>query len=238
MRIIQISDSHLSLEKPERARELEACVRYINTIEPQPDVVVHTGDVAHDGHIEEYALARELLNELSAPYFVMAGNRDNRANLIQTFADGEHLRLDMPFVQYSVDAFDVQLVMADTMSTTSNKGNLCESRRAHLRELLKQDASKPTILFLHHPPFLVGVGPEPRNFEDWSIAEALLIELNGHDHIRGIFCGHVHRAFETSVGEVPARVVSCVVSDLRWDQSRYENLEHPIFATHTVTAAL
>ncbi|MGI9502218.1 MAG: metallophosphoesterase family protein, partial [Geminicoccaceae bacterium] len=76
MRIIQLSDSHISCDKPARAAELEVCISYINAMPQQPDVVVHTGDVAHDGLVEEYQIAKRLLDELSAPFFVMAGNRD------------------------------------------------------------------------------------------------------------------------------------------------------------------
>ncbi|MGI9388174.1 MAG: metallophosphoesterase, partial [Methyloligellaceae bacterium] len=94
MRIIQLSDSHLSNDKPSRAVELEACIAYIKSLQPQPDAIVHTGDIAHDGDVEEYETARRLLDRLTVPYFVLAGNRDNRSNLIKVFADGTHIRPD------------------------------------------------------------------------------------------------------------------------------------------------
>lgn len=231
MRIIQLSDSHLSGAKPARAAELKACIEHINMMQPQPDVVVHTGDIAHDGLVEEYTIAHRLLNGLSAPYFVLAGNRDNRRNLIKVFADGHHIRPDMDFVQYAIEDFAVRLIMVDTVSTRSNKGRLCEARLKHIEHMLTIDASRPAVLFLHHPPFKVGVGPEPQNFEAWSEAEALTTELKRHDHVRGLYCGHVHRAFETFVGKVPAGVVSSVVSDLRWDRPNASDPDLPVFKT-------
>lgn len=218
MRIVQISDSHISLDKPGRAGELAACVEHINALDPQPDVVVHTGDVAHDGHVEEYAIARRLLDGLDAPYFVLAGNRDDRRRLIDAFADGKHLSPGMDFAQYAVEDFPVRLIAADTQSGTSPKGRLCQDRLANLSALIARDSSRPAALFLHHPPFDVPVAPDPFQFEDRAEADALMRLLCGHPHIRGLYCGHVHRGYRTEIGAMEASVLSSLASDLRWDK--------------------
>ena len=44
----------------------------------QPDVVIHGGDIAHDGKLEEYRAAHDILKTLEAPLFVMPGNKDKR----------------------------------------------------------------------------------------------------------------------------------------------------------------
>ncbi|MDH3664285.1 MAG: metallophosphoesterase [Alphaproteobacteria bacterium] len=234
MRIIQLSDSHLSRDKPARAAELETCIDHINAMRPQPDVVVHTGDVAHDGLIEDYAVARKILDRLNAPYFVLAGNRDNRRNLIEVFADGHHLRSGMAFVQYPVEDFERRLIMIDTVSNRSNKGHLCAERLQHIDQMLAIDRSRPAVLFLHHPPFEVSVGPEPFHFGKRSEAEALIAACQGDERIGGIYCGHVHRAFETVVGGIGAHVVSSVASDVRWDKPNGQEHDRPVFAAHVV----
>ena len=238
MRILQLSDSHLSPKKPQRAAELEACVNTINALEPMPDLVVHTGDIAHDGQIDEYQTARNLLDRLSVPYFVLTGNRDRRGNLLEVFADGHHLRSDMEFVQYAVEDFDVRLIMIDSMSEATNRGHLCEARLEHIEQMVMADPSRPTVIFLHHPPFRVDVGPVPFNFEDWSEAEALLTICERLDHLRGFYCGHVHRSFETSIGPVPAFVLSCLASDLRWDHPNGPDGDHlPVFKMDDLSSA-
>ncbi|MGH1478682.1 MAG: metallophosphoesterase [Geminicoccales bacterium] len=227
MRIIQLSDSHISMTKPARIAELEAFVRHINELKRQPDAVVHTGDVAHDGLQNEYETAKQVLDNLSAPYFVLAGNRDHRGHLTKVFDDGDHLQSGMDFVQYAVDHLPVRLIMLDTVSLSSNKGGFCQQRQEHLRHLLAKDTSRPAALFSHHPPFPVAVGPEPKNFEDWQQAENLVAEIGRHDNIAGLFSGHVHRSFETEIDGVSASMISSVVSDLRWDQPK--NI--PVFRT-------
>ncbi|MGI9420364.1 MAG: metallophosphoesterase [Geminicoccaceae bacterium] len=235
MRIIQLSDSHLSCDKPTRIEELEACVRHINAMRPQPDVVVHTGDIAHDGLVDEYVIARHSLDQLAAPYFVLPGNRDDRGNLVKVFADNRSIRSDAEFVQYVVEDFDIRLIMIDTVSTESNKGHLCGKRLNHIEQMLMADASQSAVLFLHHPPFQVDVGPDPYNFEDWSDVEALMALCQRRDRLVGFHCGHVHRTFETSIRSAPASVVSSVASDLRWDSPNGPNSELPVFKLHSIS---
>jgi len=125
MLVAQISDSHISLDHPARLADLERCVDQVNALDPKPEIAVHTGDIVHDGLPAQYAAARQVLDRLQMPYFVLPGNRDKRPALIDAFADRVALRPDATFVQYAVDRFPVRLLCLDTLSTSSN----CESRR-------------------------------------------------------------------------------------------------------------
>lgn len=234
MRIIQISDSHISRDHPGRTADLETCIQYINAADPQPDVVVHTGDVAHDGLGEEYDIARQLLDNLYAPYFVLAGNRDNRHELIKVFADSHHVRLGIDFVQYSVEHFEARLICIDTVSENSNKGRLCQARLTHIESMLAADTSRPAVLFLHHPPFEASPAPDPLQFEAWADVEALTAQIGRHHQICGVFCGHVHRDVASAIGSVQASVVSCIASDLRKGKAVASDRDLPIFNTHCV----
>ena len=234
MRIVQIFDTHISRNNPARVADLEVCIDRINALDPKPDVVVHTGDVAHDGLAEEYATARAVLDTLTAPYFVIPGNRDNRHELIDAFADGRYIQKDMAYVQYAVEAFDTRLIFADTASVDSNKGRVCEQRMAEIAALLRADASRPIALFLHHPPFPVPVAPDPFQYESWSNAEQLAAEFARHPNVRGIFCGHVHRTFETALGSVDASTLTCVARDLRKGVTNDAERNRPVFKVHCI----
>ena len=217
MRIVQISDSHISLDRPARTAELERCIRHINDVDSKPDIVVHTGDIAHNGLAEEYKTARELLDNLSVPYIVLAGNRDSRSELLKAFADICHDPLDGRFVQYTVELAGIRLLCVDTVSDTSNKGRLCQTRLKHVEAVLTTEPSRPTVLLLHHPPFGVDVAPDPFQFEDWSEVEALQALIHQHHNVQAIYCGHVHREARAAIGPVAAHVATCIASDLRWD---------------------
>lgn len=232
MRIIQISDTHISREHPSRTADLERCIEAINALDQQPDLVVHTGDVAHDGLPEEYELARQVLARLSVPYLVLPGNRDNRQELIRAFQDGRHIRVGMDFVQYSVEARDARLVFLDTASRTSNKGRFCRDRLAQAERLLAADSARPTLVFLHHPPFEVGIIPDPFQFESWDDVRALEALLARHTEVRSVICGHIHRNADGAVGAVQASAITCTAVDLRKGDAGRDGL--PVFRTHYI----
>ena len=52
MIIAQISDTHIALDSPDadqRIRDFELTIADINALDPAPDVIVHTGDIVHNG---------------------------------------------------------------------------------------------------------------------------------------------------------------------------------------------
>ena len=89
MIIAQISDTHVALntrDADRRIRDFEVTIADINALDPAPDVIVHTGDIVHNGRQDEYAEAVAVLAKARAPVYVLAGNKDNRANLRNAFS--------------------------------------------------------------------------------------------------------------------------------------------------------
>lgn len=234
LRIVHLSDTHISRDKPQRLMDLQHCVQAINALPEQPDVVVHTGDIAHDALPEEYRDARQQLDKLNVPYYVMAGNRDNRAALLNEFSDKRYgLPLDGR-VQYSIEHSSVRLLMVDTVCEHSNKGQLCTERLAHLDAMLSADITKPTALFLHHTPFeAVGI-PDPYQYEDWSDVDRLAELLSKYPNICGMYCGHVHRFINGEIAGIRASAISCLAGDLRKGEVKDEERKLPIFKELTL----
>jgi 3',5'-cyclic AMP phosphodiesterase CpdA len=85
MIIAQISDTHIALDTPDadqRMRDFASTVTDINALDPAPDVIVHTGDIVHNGRADEYGKAVATLAKARVPVYVMVGNKDDRANLV------------------------------------------------------------------------------------------------------------------------------------------------------------
>jgi 3',5'-cyclic AMP phosphodiesterase CpdA len=76
MRIIQISDTHLSPGKVHFADNWPPLARWI--VEQRPDLVIHTGDVTVDGAEVEADLryAAELMRGLGVRFRAVPGNHD------------------------------------------------------------------------------------------------------------------------------------------------------------------
>ncbi len=217
MLIAQISDSHISHNGPtdsERLAALEACVDHINQLERQPSLVIHPGDVVHNGTEHEYDLAAKHLDRLEAKLCVIPGNKDHRTRLHSSLPGASSMLEGSDYLQYVIDLGSMRLIFLDTMSDLSNKGTLCEARLAHVDRAIGE-TTKPVLVFMHHPPFEVTTAPEPFQFESREPVARLADILSKYAPLAGIFAGHMHRHFETAWNNVPALTMTAGAIDLR-----------------------
>ncbi|NQV56865.1 MAG: metallophosphoesterase [Rhodospirillales bacterium] len=235
MIIAQISDSHIDPDSPNaaaRVRDLERCVDDINGLDPLPDVVVHTGDLTHNGTPAKYKEALDILRRLRCPLHVVAGNRDDRALIAANFPTGRDLLPGTPFVQYSVDAYAVRLIALDTLSEASNMGDFCAIRANSLRQALNEDAGKPTAIFMHHPPFEVIESKYRWQFDAPEAIATLGRALGGQDQVVRAFCGHAHRAAAGLIAGIPVSCVPSVAIDLRLGEFTGAAKTAPVYQIH------
>jgi 3',5'-cyclic-AMP phosphodiesterase len=234
MIIAQISDTHIALDTTDADRRLSDLARtiaHINALDPQPDVIVHTGDVVHNGRSDEYAAAVALLADARAPVYVLAGNKDDRANLRAAFSAAGYLARGSDFIQYAIEDFPVRLLVLDTLSATS-KGDFCAERARHLIEMIDADTTRPIAVFVHHPPFEVLVGPDRIHFQDAAAFERLREALQHSGRVVGVFCGHVHRPTTGFVAHIPATVATSLATTLRKGEYPVETRDRPIYLLH------
>ena len=235
MIIAQLSDTHIDLGGPmgpARSRDLEECVDDINRLDPLPDVVIHTGDLVQNGSPAEYRVAARILGALSCPLHVAAGNRDDRAAIRSAFPADSYLLADTPFVQYSVETFPVRLIAVDTLSEKGNQGDFCKVRANNLCAALAGDVTKPTAIFMHHPPFEVRESAYPFQFESQEAVATLGQALEGQEHVVRIFCGHTHRDTGGEIAEVPVSSMPSVAIDLRLGDYPEEIQSVPLYKIH------
>ncbi len=235
MIIAQISDTHLELNTPDadqRIADFERTIAAINSLDPAPDVIVHTGDIVHNGRQDEYARAVCILAKARMPVYVLAGNKDNRANLHAAFSTHGYLGADSDFIDYAVERFPVRLIAVDTLSQSSNKGDFCLARASRLVGLIDAEITKPIAIFAHHPPFEVTVGPDPLNFETREVMLRLRQILQNAFRVVASFSGHVHRPAEGSIGNIPATVVPCIATTLRKGEYPTYMKKRPIYYVH------
>lgn len=235
MIIAHISDTHIALDAPDgdrRMREFADTIADINALDPAPDVIVHSGDIVHNGRKDEYARAVDILSAAHAPTYVMAGNKDDRANLKKAFSKAEYLSNGARFVDYAIEDYPIRLIALDTLGSVSNKGDFCDERLDRLRAFLDADEDKPAVVFTHHPPFEVGEGPVPINFDTIEAMSALSQALQRSNRVAGVFSGHVHRAASGHVGNIPAIVIPCIATSLRWGDYPAPMKTRPVYYIH------
>ncbi len=235
MIIAQISDTHIALDTPDadrRMRDFASAIADINALQPAPDVIIHTGDIVHNGRADEYAQAVATLAKARAPVYVMAGNKDNRANLREAFSACGYLGANSDFIDYALDGYPVRLIALDTLSSGNNKGEFCQERVRNLIDLIDAETTKPIAVFTHHPPFEVMVGPDPLHFESQDIMAGLRRALQHSGRVVAVFSGHVHRAASGHVESIPATVMPSIATTLRKGDYPAEMKTRPIYHVH------
>lgn len=235
MIIAQISDTHIALDTPDanqRAADLARSIADINALDPAPDLIIHTGDIVHSGRRDEYALAASTLANARMPVYVAAGNKDNRANLRETFFKTGCPAADSKFIDYAVDDYPVRLIAVDTVSTVTNKGDFCAERARRLVDLVDAETTRPIAVFLHHPPFLVAVGSESLHFATQEAMLRLQQALQHSGRVIAIFTGHVHRSTIGYVGNIPAAVMPCIATPLRYGKYPRHMKSQPVYHLH------
>lgn len=235
MIIAQVSDTHLTVDAPDseqRLADLRAVIDDINTLDPAPDLIVHTGDIVQNGTVAEYEAAADILGRGRVPVYVMVGNKDGRARLREAFRGHSYLSGDSEFVDYAVEDFPVRLLMLDTVNPGVAKGDFCAERIARFHELVARDTSRPIVVFAHHPPFEVLVGPERYHYDDLKVMARFAAALKESGRVIALFSGHVHRPFFSRVGPIPAVVIPSVATGLRFGDYPAHMKTRPVYFVH------
>ena len=215
-----ISDSHVELPAAarQRSRGRPLCAglsSYVNALDPQPDLVVHGGDVAHDARPEEYAEAMRILRHLDAPLCAIPGNRDRRVPFREAFSGHLPDSCHSGFVQFAIMTGSHCAIMLDSISEETNKGRLCTERLAHFEAMLTDAGDRQVVVFMHHPPFEVTESKYPIQFDDWNEVEAFAGIVERHSNVVKVCCGHSHRIAKGMVGGVEVSTIPSIAEDLR-----------------------
>lgn len=238
MLIAQISDTHiLSPESDQPAASLRAdCLRraVADINEQKPDAVIFTGDTVQHGQPEEYARLRDLLAPLEAPLYLVPGNRDDKFTMRAAFGDFAYLPATGDFLHYVIEDYDTRLVGIDSTLAGERKGRFCEARQSWLDETLSEQPDRPTLLFIHHPPFDVDdhyVG----GYRHPEEAEALAEIVQRHPQVIGLLCGHVHWPVENTWAGTQVRIMPSIAVDVRNGIDEEAVQGRPIYMLHRLS---
>lgn len=205
MIIAQITDLHvvgdgqLCLGRIPTNERLRAAVAHINGLQPRPDLVFATGDLAEHGLSEEYDALRAILADLRPPLYLIPGNHDKRDVFLDAFADHAYLpRQGAPFAHFVLEEYPVRLIGLDTLVPGKAHGLICDERLAWLDAVLGEAPGRPTMIFMHHPPFRTGI----RWIDALGLHGGRKLEavVERHPQVERIACGHVHRPIQVGWG--------------------------------------
>ena len=241
-KIVWISDTHItesgSVQGAACQDRLRQMVGEINRHHSDASACVASGDLTDTGTAGEYRMFRDLTADLAVPLVPMIGNHDDRGTFLSA--------LDLPgvvmpgFAQFRLDLGGVTLLCLDTNLPGQDAGALDQSRLDWLAAQLDACGDRPTLVFAHHPPGPLGLGPlDTMPLFDHAPLTALLARARQPLHL---CCGHVHRSltgvFE-GVGFTTLRslVFQTPPPQVNWDwDSFYTPPERPQYAVILIDA--
>jgi len=217
--IAHLSDPHLLADGVLQyaAVDTEAGLRLaldrLAAVDPPPQALVFTGDLADRAEPAAYARLREIVEPaaatMGAQVVWVMGNHDERSDyalgLFDEASDAPQDRV------HEVEG--LRIISLDTSVPGYHHGELSDNQLAWLGEVLSTPAEHGTLLALHHPPI-----PLP------LLRAAELIELLDQDRladvlegsdVRGILAGHLHFSTYSLFAGIPVSVASasCYTTD-------------------------
>ena len=204
MLLAHISDLHvmpkgeLAYGRVDTETMLREAIAHLNRLDPQPDVVLITGDLADKGQRTAYAHLREILADLRAPFYVIPGNHDKIAEFRLAFADQPYLPTTGEFINYTVETLPLRLVAVDSVVPGRTRGAICDERLAWLDRVLSERPDAPTLVMLHHAPWMTGL----HHVDEVGMDRGDELErvIARHPQVERVLCGHVHRSTQVRFG--------------------------------------
>ncbi|QNA91604.1 MULTISPECIES: metallophosphoesterase [unclassified Microbacterium] len=198
MKLVQITDTHISHLGGSPSSNAERFVAFINDMEP--DLVVHTGDVTilDPDEDRDRVAAKEILAGISAPLLVLPGNHDVGEPGDDPFGDRPVTsdRIAAFRAHFGIDRF-VEVV--DGWAVVGFNSELFDSglpeeaeQWTWLESLPGQVGPRPVVVFTHKPVW--AYAPEYQNThltvgpDSLPRLEAVLAQLD----VRAFGSGHLH----------------------------------------------
>jgi len=237
-RLAQISDTHIRADDDgAAAQQLRRALAQARDY--RADVILLTGDLANDERADEYAVLAEAIIDPPAPLYLMPGNHDSREHMRGTFPQHGYFPREGP-LSYVINDFPVRIIAVDDIVPGETHGLVRADGADWLDEKLHEAKAKPTIVALHHPPFLT----HDLLFDEIGLLDAGLFAsvIARHRQVLRIICGHHHRTAIGQCAHAPVIVApsSSWTYGLAMDESQQiapRTGEQPGWMLHAWTAA-
>jgi 3',5'-cyclic AMP phosphodiesterase CpdA len=222
--VAHVSDPHLlaggalQYGHVDTEARLAAALERLGRLDPSPQALVFTGDLADKAEPKAYLRLRELVEStagaIGAQVIWVMGNHDERAAYSRHLFDVES---EEPQDRVH-DVAGLRIVSLDSTVPGWHHGELRPSQLEWLGDVLATPAPHGTVLAMHHPPIPV---PMMRIAEIIELRDQrpLADVVTGSD-VRAIIGGHFHFTSYSTFAGVPVSVASatCYTSELAPDQ--------------------
>jgi Icc protein len=197
---------------------LQLALARLSRLDPAPQALVFTGDLADKAEPAAYARLREIVEpaaaQMGAVVVWVMGNHDERAAYARGLFGEALLDGGADATQDRVhEVAGLRIVSLDTSVPGYHHGELTDAQLDWLADVLSTPAPHGTLLALHHPPIPVPMMRAAEVIELYD-QHRLAEVLTGTD-VRCILGGHFHYSTYSTFAGIPVSVASatCYTSD-------------------------
>ncbi|WP_414542959.1 3',5'-cyclic-AMP phosphodiesterase [Nostoc sp. CCY0012] len=192
--IAQVTDIHLFASEHHQmlgmptTQSLQAVIERLKKLRTELDLLLLTGDLSGDGTPESYENLQNLLNPLQVPTYWLPGNHDC------AIAMDDILSIGMISRRKSFQRGGWNFILLNSSVPECVHGYLTGNTLDWLDSELKMLGNNPSVVALHHPPFLVNSA--------WLDSSSLknpqefFAVLDRHPQVKLVLFGHVHQEFQ------------------------------------------
>jgi 3',5'-cyclic AMP phosphodiesterase CpdA len=195
--IVQLSDTHVGFQGPPDplgTKAFERAVDAVNTLNPQPELILFTGDLTHDSedpaeHAKRFAAFRSISSRLRVKKRMHVPGEHDAA-----LDGGVLFREHFGETHYSFDHRGVHFVALDNVS--AGKPAVGAAQMAWLKQdLARYPVTVPIVVFTHRPLF--DLKPEWEWFT--TDGDDVMNILAPYDAVTVLY-GHIHRPHHDNIG--------------------------------------
>ena len=203
---IQISDSHIDDDKLVWGVDSQANLgAIVNMISDQNyDVLLISGDLAHNGTLESYQKLRKILNPIESKIYVLPGNHDDVSNLSQIFNQSS-------LCNFIIGCWEV--ITIDSVQVGKVSGRLNDEQLHSLSQQISSSRANYIALCLHHPP--VSMQSDWDDEMSLENPDDLFAVIDQFDNIKAVMWGHAHQCSEFNRNGV--KLFSCPSTALQFN---------------------
>jgi len=200
IRVVQITDTHLQpaehrqFQGLDTAQTLAQVITAINAEAERPDLVLATGDLAHEPLPGVYDRLRDILRRVECPVACLPGNHD-APELMQEILNTGRLS-----TVKSLDCGGWRIILLDSVVAGKEHGYLSDAELRFLERQLQGRTAAHVLIALHHHP--VAIGSPWMDAMQLTNGEELLAIIRDCPQVRCILWGHIHQDFTAQYGTV------------------------------------
>ncbi len=193
--VLQLTDLHLFADPTGLFNNIntrDSFAKVLNHIQQHyenPDIIIITGDLVHDGAVEAYQFIAEALKIFSVPVYYVLGNHDYPENASQAYPS-EFVTTDKHCL---LNHWQIILVDSnDQPMPDSYEGEVSYAELQRIKALMASHPDKSTVIAMHHnlPAHNDrGIDYEVRNHQ--QVMEC----FEQLPNIKLVVSGHVHQEF-------------------------------------------